>query len=208
MTKIIQFNPNYSKSTESRRTQHQTIQMKQQQPKDDTFKKMEAAFDAQVAAERARVAKPQTPKKELVNKAWILYDKALKTKDKVSSLIKEAKRIGYLDMINNKGNRITFAEDQLGRYVMTEYDKDDNERRHTTFIPDDNRICKIDTLPHTQIMFFNYGNDHIEIAKTTKTGLFKYSREVFAYENGRPISYSKYEQPLFSDDVLKEALDF
>ena len=48
----------------------------------------------------------------------------------------------------------------------------------------------------------------MEIAKTTKTGLFKYSREVFAYENGRPISYSKYEQPLFSDDVLKEALDF
>ena len=151
---------------------------------------------------------PKHLKKELVNKAWILYDKALKTKDKVSSLIKEAERIGYLDMINNKGNRITFAEDQLGRYVMIEYDKDDNERRHTTFMPDDRRICKIDTLPHTQIMFFNYGNDHIEIAKTTKTGLFKHSREVFAYENGRPISYSKYEQPLFSDDVLKEALDF
>ena len=208
MTKIIQFNPNYSKPTESRRTQHQTTQMKPQQPKDDTFEKMEAAFDAQVAAERARVAKPQTPKKELVNKAWILYDKALKTKDKVSSLIKEAKRIGYLDMINNKGNRITFKEDQLGRYVMIEYDKDDNERRHTTFMPDNSRICKIDTLPHTQIMFFNYGNDHIEIAKTTKTGLFKHSREVFAFENGRPISYSKYNGSLFTEDSLTEAIDF
>lgn len=202
---VIQFNPNGIKPIQSQqRPQHCKPQT---QAKDDTFEKLEAAFDAQVAAERAKVAKPQTPKNELVNKAWILYDKALKTKDRVQGMIYQAEEQDFVGITNKKGVPVEFYSDNLGRAIMIEKDEEGTEKRRTTFTPYSDKIWSI-TTPKTQTVFFDYGKDYTEITKTTKTGLFKYLKEVFAYENGRPISYSKYNGSLFTEDTLTAALDF
>ena len=202
---VIQFNPNNRKSVQSpKKPQYAKAQT---QPKDDTFAKLEAAFDAQIAAERAKVAKPQTPKNELINKAWVLYDKALKTKDRVQGMIYQAEDNDFIGITNKKGVPVEFYSDDLGRAIMIEKDENGTEKRRTTFTPYSDKIWSI-TTPKTQTVFFNYGKDYTEISRTTKTGFFKYSKEVFAFENGRPISYSKYNGSLFTEDALTEALDF
>ncbi|MBQ8886864.1 MAG: hypothetical protein IJY61_04100 [Candidatus Gastranaerophilales bacterium] len=202
---VIQFNPNGVKPVQSyQKTQQTKYQI---QPIDDTFEKLEAAFDAQIAAERAKVPKPQTSEKELINRAWTLYDKALKTKDRVQGMIYEAEANDFVGVKNKKGVPVEFYSDNLGRAVMIEKDEEGVEKRRTTFTPYSNKIWSI-TTPKTQCIFFDHGKDYTEISKTTKNGLFKYSKEVFSYENGRPVSYSKYKQSLFSDEVLTEACEF
>ena len=43
----------------------------------------------------------------------------------------------------------------------------------------------------------------------TKPNFFgKYTSEVFSYENGRPISYSKYKNSVYSDGELAETCEF
>lgn len=202
---VIQFNPSNVKPTQIQQKQQQY--KPQTQPKDDTFEKLEAAFDAQIAAERAKVPMPQTPKKELINKAWSLYDKSLKIKDRVLGMIYKAEENGFVGITNKKGIPVEFYSDNLGRAIMIEKDEEGTEKRRTTFTPYSDKIWSI-TTPHTQCVFFDYGKDYTEITKTTKTGLFKYSKEVFAFENGKPVSYSKYNSSLFTDDTLTEALDF
>ena len=202
MTNIIQFQPNYSRQFEQQKAQRRTTQ-----PKDDTYEKMEAAFDAQVAAARANVPKPKTPKNELINRAWINYDKAMDLKKRNLKLIHQAEYEDFNDIFTKQGNKISFFQDKLGRYVMVEYDGNGEEKRATTFTPYEDKIWKIQS-PKKSIVFYSTKNDYTEISQTKKTGMFKYSREVYTYENGRPTSYSKYDQNLFSEDVLKETLDF
>ena len=207
MTKIIQFNPNYSSKIENTKRTDIAQTKAHSQPIDDTFQKLEAAFDAQIAAAKANVPKPQTPTNELINRAWDNYDKAIKLKERNLKLIHQAEYEDFNDIFTKQGNKISFFQDNLGRYVMVEYDNNGEQKRATTFTPYEDKIWKIQS-PKKSIVFYSTQSNYTEISNIKKTGLFKYSKQVYTYENGRPTSYSKYEQSLFSDDVLKETIDF
>ena len=210
MTKIIQF-PQNNKVNTTKPTYDIKFdtqpQVKFEQPC-DTFEFQDYALD-EVDVKSQKSLTPKTPKSQLVAKAWDYYDKALKTRDKVSKLIKKAEANGFADMLDSKGNLITFEEDILGRTVMIECDENAIDKRKTTFTPYQDKIWKINTFPHTQIVFFDYGKDYTEITKTTKPNILgNYTSEVYCYENGRPVSYFKHKQNLFSDKVTTETCEF
>lgn len=206
MTKIIPFEP-IKQTVKTQQPQNvQTVKIKQE-PIVDTFEFTDGVIEEQVKI--PKVKEPKIPKNQLVAVAWNHYDKALKTREKVQKLLNKAEEHNYEDMLDNKGNLVTFEEDTLGRTVMIECDEKGRDKRRTTLTPDDENILKIITVPHTQVIFFDYGKEYTEVIKLTKPNILgKSTREVFCYENGKPISYSKYNQNLFADDVLVETCEF
>lgn len=206
MTKIIPFEP-IKQTIKTQQPQNvQTIKIKQE-PIVDTFEFTDGIIEEEIKTPKAK--EPKMPRNQLVAIAWNHYDKALRTKEKVQKLFKKAEENNFEDMLNSKGNLVTFEEDNLGRMVMIECDEKGRDKRRTTLTPDDEEILKIVTVPHTQVIFFDYGKDYTEVIKSTKPNILgKSIREVFCYENGKPISYSKYNQNLFSDDVLVETCEF
>lgn len=206
MTKIIQFQPvsyQTNKCIPSLKQQYMHEKLEA-----DTFGYSDVEIDDIQSEKTKKVARPENIRRVKAN-AWILYDSVLREKENVSALISVAEQRGFTDILNLKGNPVSFYSDNLGRSVMVEYDKDGKDERLTTFYPNDNRILKIENIVNgSKVVFFNYNNEHMEITTTTKNKFGKSTREVFCYENGEPISYSKYVKSIIREETLVEACEF
>ena len=206
MTKIIPFNPVLKSGYEIKSDVQPKVKLEQP---NDSFEFQDYELDEETNVKKTKSLTPKLPQSQLLSKAWDNYDKALRIRDRVAKLLVKAQANNYEDMLDSKGNLITFKEDILGRSVMVECDENARDKRRTTFYKDNGKIIKISALPHTQIVFFEYKNGYTEITKMTKPNFFgKYTSEVYSYENGRPISYSKYKNSVYSDGELTETCEF
>ena len=206
MTKIIPLNqgikPSYEIKCESK------PQIKLEQPC-DTFEFQDYALDEETNVKKTKSLTPKLPQSQLLAKAWEHYDKALRTRDRVAKLLMKAQANNYEDMLDSKGNLITFEEDIFGRKIMIECDENSRDKRRTTFYPNNGKITSIAIIPHTHISFFDYGKEYTDIIKSTKPNFFgKYTSEIYSYEQGRPISYSKYKKSVYADEKLSETCEF
>ena len=67
------------------------------------------------------------------DKASLVLSEALLNKKELTWLIFKGVQNDYEDIYNHAGNLVTFAQDHLGRGVMTEHDQKDKPIRITTF---------------------------------------------------------------------------
>ena len=137
-----------------------------------------------------------------------MYDSALITKNYLYRLIDKAYNRNFQDFVDREGNLITFEEDNLGRYVLIECDKEGKDKRRTTFTATDGEIVSIETK-NQKIVFFNYKDNYTEIRNTTKPNfLGNYTKETYCFSNHKLSAYLKYKQGFFIEDELLEHLEF
>lgn len=191
MTRIIQFCPRTETYGKTETQEHRKISL-------ETKDRLELSKNRTTTNNTETIARS-----EIIMKSWEYYDEAISEKERVAQLISLAEDNDFEDMKNRNGELITFAEDKLGRYVMIECDRKGRYKTLTTFSPYEDRIWKIEKLPHTKIVFFDFGKNYTEVIKTASNNILGQStKEVYCYENGKPLSYSKYRQSLFKEDKL------
>ncbi len=189
MSKIIQYNP-VNQITITNKSPKQKIKSI------DQIDSFELSSDfGNISTNQKKVKARATTNFHILNTAWNYYDEAIAEKKRTSELIALAENTNFTDMQNKDGNLITFEEDNLGRMVMIECDRNGRDKIRTTFTPYEDKIWKIEKLPHTKIVFFDFGKDYTEIIKTSSNNILGQStKEVYCYENGKPLSYNKYRQ--------------
>lgn len=200
MSKIIQFNPNNIQPT-------QEIKPARYQYCNCEFR--DEALD-EVIVSKPKSSKPRDCKapEEIEKEARQMYDSALITKNYLYRLIDKAYNRDFQDFEDREGNLITFEEDNLGRYVLIECDRDGKDKRRTTFTPSDGEIVSIQTK-NQKIVFFNYKDNYTEIRNTSKPNLFGNStKETYCFSHHQLSSYLRFKQGLFIEDELLESIEF
>lgn len=200
MTKIIPFRPIQ---------QEQHIQSKSMS-RQIHCEYCDEILDEVVLSEKPKKSKPLDVKteQEIKNQAKQFYNNALLAKNYLYRLIDKGFVTGFENFYDSENNLVTFEEDNLGRYVLVECDRDGDDKRRTTFSPNDGEISSIET-DGQKIVFFNYKDKYTEIKTTTKpTFLGKSFMQVYCFSNHNLCAYSKYKQSLFSEDVLLERHEF
>lgn len=150
---------------------------------------------------------------QIQQEASRLYFETMRTKNEVSKLLQRAQRNGFEDMLDRAGNLVTFAEDELGRIVMIECDKDAKDKRLTTFIEDNGEIQSIKTLTSknssTKITFFNYSDNYFEVKKELGINcLGNYKEEVYCYRNNQPESFVAKKGNVFKTNEKRQVYTF
>ncbi len=167
-------------------------------------------LDEVILSEKPKVSKPLDVKiqQEIKNQAKQFYNSALLAKNYLYRLIDKGFVAGFEDFYDGDNNLVTFEEDNLGRYVLVECDRDGNDKRRTVFSPNDGEIFSIET-DNQKIVFFNYKDKYTEIRTETKPNwLGKSFKEIYCFSNHNLCAYSKYKQSLFYEDVLLERHEF
>ena len=200
MSKIIQFNPNNIQPKQIHKQApnlYCTCEFKDEILDDITISK----------PKKSKSRNCKTPQ-EIQTQGRQMYDSALITKNYLYRLIDKAYNKGFQDFEDREGNLITFEQDNLGRYVLIECDRDGNDKRRTTFTPSDGEIVSIESK-NQKIVFFNYSDNYTEIRNTSKPNLFGNStKETYCYSNHELISYLKFKQGLFVEDELVDNMGF
>ena len=218
---VIQFKPSAwseEKNIQNKKTNYQTIQTSF--PLDSFQYKDEIIDEPQSFIERIKaffnIEKTSTQKANSLtseaayDKASLVLSEALLNKKELTWLIFKGVQNDYEDIYNHAGNLVTFAQDHLGRGVMTEHDQKDKPIRITTFALSDGSIYRIEekipnSFSYNKTVFFNYDDSHIEIQKRISGDKVK---ELYSFEKGIPKVYKKDCKMTSNGAVAKEVYYF
>ena len=224
MSKIIPFNPQNIGTTH---IEHQHQQQKQEyipEYPEDSFEFVDEIIEDEpsfmdkiktlLGKNNASDCNNLEATPEMKNEAIELQFKAIRTKQRVSDLIAIAQGDYNCSLVNNKkGIYITFEEDNLGRMVMIESDKDGNIKRQTTFYQGNEQIHSIESADSektvTKIIYFNYSDKYFEIRKQPGLScLGNYQEEIYSFRHNKPESLTIKKGNIFKTDVKKETYFF